>query len=131
MCEALSTFVTMGWVSDFCENTKWDQSEFSDLSLTGETPCFEDIVLGVLVSVRLPLLPPHVELRFTCLACTVPASTAGSVQIAFLVLVPVRLYQVCGGRGAMPLCCAHLYAETAQAHHQAGRAPRGCLPAMG
>ena len=54
----------MGWVDDFCNNPKWDESHLSDLSLTGETPCFESIVL------------------------------AGVVQLAFLILVPVRIYQV-------------------------------------
>jgi len=54
----------MGWVDDFCSNPKWDANQFSDLSLTGETPCFESIVLS------------------------------GSVQLAFLILVPLRLFAV-------------------------------------
>lgn len=60
--------VIMGWVDDFCKNPKWDDSHLSDLSLTGETPCFESIVL------------------------------AGAVQVAFVVLVPWRIYQVSSRR---------------------------------
>lgn len=62
-------FASMSWVDDFCENPQWSTSDLvGKLSLTGLTPCFEAVIIR------------------------------GTVNLCFLALLPVRLYQVTKAR---------------------------------